>query len=91
MTELSAPERDEWFLRQFGATGDHALIERKDAGFTVELIDGHRPGSTTEYRTAHHVKPLPRGRSAGEYERQLDKLTRWSRDLDRKLEALTDD
>jgi uncharacterized protein YceH (UPF0502 family) len=84
MTELSAQEKNDWFERTFGTSGE--LMERRDGGYIVQV--NRRPG-TVEYRTASFVA-LPSGRTLQEYQRQTDRLIAWSRDLDRKLEALTD-
>ena len=68
------------FFEGLGFIGDKPMTERRDGGFITEIR------GRAEYRTEHLV--LPPGRSAEEYQRQLERLLFWCHETDR-LEALT--
>lgn len=57
--QLTPQERDVFFAKHFGATGNQEIRERKGAPLTDVTLGGRPLKGTPEYRAAHLALPPP--------------------------------
>ena len=72
MSQLSQSERDAFFKRTFGVTGDKPFTERRYTSLASWTLDG-RP-IHAEYRTAHRSLPGPKRMSPAELDAYFTRM-----------------